>query len=193
MHLTEIKDDDQSSSESDDDVGDPTSDSDPNPTLDTKYIYCSAWVDPVAKRAANALNSEKATMVMVSDGSVKDITTGGTWAWALIWRDLCTEEMSPWGIEGSGREKVRGLDTAEAHSYRMEALGLLSALRFLRTEIKWNVKLDWYIDSDEAKKHHSFLAHQHQLVDTYCACKHYVARSMQQDMLFGNNAKDIPV
>jgi hypothetical protein len=89
----------------------------------------------------------------VSDGSVKDNQQGGTFAWAIIkekvQHGLQPMEYVPTGVEAYGREDlpITKLPTEEAHSYRMEALGLLSALKFLRTEIQWTGTLDWHIDS----------------------------------------------
>ena len=37
--------------------------------------------------------------------------------------------------------------TEEVHSYRMEALGLLSGLMHLRTVVKWEGTIEWHMDS----------------------------------------------
>ena len=88
---------------------------------------------------------ESNTLSGVSDGSVRDSNCQGTWAWALI---RCTHDNAePIGIDGRGREYVEGLDTQEAHSYRMEAIGLLSALHYVRKNLHWKGKLNWYMDS----------------------------------------------
>jgi hypothetical protein len=88
---------------------------------------------------------ESNTLSGVSDGSVRDSNCQGTWAWALI---RCTQDNAePIGIDGRGREYVEGLDTQEAHSYRMEAIGLLSALHYVRKNLHWKGKLNWYMDS----------------------------------------------
>ena len=104
-------------------------------------------------------HDENNRLAGVSDGSVRDSREQGTWAWALLEYDERRENSTPllWGIEGKGREYVEGLDTHEVHSYRMEALGLLSALQYVRSELKWKGKLDWYMDSQA-------------VIDTFAKC-----------------------
>ena len=104
-------------------------------------------------------HDENNRLAGVSDGSVRDSREQGTWAWALLEYDERQENSTPllWGIEGKGREYVEGLDTHEEHSYRMEALGLLSALQYVRSELKWKGKLDWYMDSQA-------------VIDTFAKC-----------------------
>ena len=69
-----------------------------------------------------------------SDGSVLDSNDQGTWAWTIMTLD---ESPEPWGVQNRGREWVEGLETQETHSYRMEALGLLSALTYIRVRQNW--------------------------------------------------------
>jgi ribonuclease HI len=47
--------------------------------------------------------------------------------------------------------------TEEVHSYRMEALGLLSGLMHLRTLVKWEGTVEWHMDSKS-------------VIDTYKKC-----------------------
>ena len=65
-----------------------------------------------------------------------DSNDQGTWAWTIMTLD---ESPEPWGMQSRGREWVEGLETQETHLYRMEALGLLSALTYIRVR--------WYMDS----------------------------------------------
>ena len=82
---------------------------------------------------------------------------GGAYAWHVFTKDQFGKCI-PWEIEGVGREHVgkiivgltpaqRPLDTMEAHSYRMEALALLSGLVFMRVDIQWQGHITWYTDS----------------------------------------------
>ena len=95
---------------------------------------------------------ENAVVEGVSDGSVKDISYRGTWAWALLYRDHRNLPQL-WGIEAIGKDNVskieqtKCLDTSEIHSYRMEALGILAGLMFLRYAIEWKGKVIWHTDS----------------------------------------------
>jgi len=79
-----------------------------------------------------------------SDGSVLDSNDQGTWAWTIMTSGKTPEPM---GIHGRGREWVNGLETQETHSYRMEALGLLSALTYIRIRLRWKGKIQWHMDS----------------------------------------------
>ena len=78
-------------------------------------------------------NDDTQVLHGASDGSVKDCHSGGTYAWALL--NKVGEVYEPTGAEAVGWENMEDdkLPTQEAHSYRMEAIGLLSALMFLRT------------------------------------------------------------
>ena len=95
---------------------------------------------------------ENAVVEGASDGSVKDISYRGTWAWALLYRDNRNLPQL-WGIEAIGKDNVskieqtKCLDTSEIHSYRMEALGILAGLMFLRYAIEWKGKVIWHTDS----------------------------------------------
>ncbi|HIB78287.1 MAG TPA: hypothetical protein EYO58_11915, partial [Flavobacteriales bacterium] len=100
------------------------------------------------------------TICAVSDGSVRDGQTGGTFAWALIHKgaDDMYEQI---GVEAMGRERwgETKLATHEAHSYRMEALGLLSVLHYLRTEMQWQGSVEVHMDSKS-------------VIDTYKKCRY---------------------
>ena len=87
--------------------------------------------------------NENNVIAGASDGSVRDYRKQGTWAWTL----MTQYEPQPWGIQGKGREWVTGSETQETHSYRTEAIGLLSALTFIRTELRWKGKVSWHMDS----------------------------------------------
>ena len=65
----------------------------------------------------------------VSDGSVRESQEEGTFAWALLHK-TSSNTYEPIGVTAQGWEGLYStkLPTHEVHSYRMEALGLLSAL-----------------------------------------------------------------
>ena len=95
------------------------------------------------------------TIEVVSDGSVKDNLYRGTWAWALVRRDKNNRPYKL-GIEATGKESIGGvtqigknidLHTKELHSYRMEAMALLSGLNYLRRVIQWEGTVTWHTDS----------------------------------------------
>ena len=95
------------------------------------------------------------TMWVASDGSVLDSHTGGTWAWHLL--NKIGEKYTRWGVEAVGVEwlgkaviQMEGpppLDTLQSHSYRTEALAVLSGLTFLRVELEWKGTVEWHTDS----------------------------------------------
>jgi len=64
------------------------------------------------------------------------------------------------GVSAQGWEGLYStkLPTQEVHSYRMEALGLLSVLTYLRKEIRWKGKIEWHIDSQS-------------VIDTFRVCE----------------------
>jgi len=95
----------------------------------------------------DSANDSTQTLHGVSDGSVKDCQMGGTFAWALLTK--AGDVYQPTGADAVGWEDLDEdkLPTQEVHSYRMEAIGLLSVLTFLRTEIKWKGKLEWHMDA----------------------------------------------
>ena len=99
----------------------------------------------------------KQKLYVASNGSVLDTQHGGSYAWHLFHKDE-TGICVPWGIEGIGREhlgklqiglvgKHRPLETKESHSYRMEAVALLSGLVYLREETQWLGTVEWHTDS----------------------------------------------
>jgi hypothetical protein len=66
------------------------------------------------------------------------------------------EQYYKWDVEAVGRESFNKhrtennpgtLDTHQAHSYRMEALAVLSGLTFLRRQLSWKGKVEWHTDS----------------------------------------------
>ena len=87
--------------------------------------------------------NENNVIAGASDGSVTDYRKQGTWAWTI----MTQYEPQPWGIQGKGREWITGSETQETHSYRTEAIGLLSALIFIRKELRWKEKVSWHMDS----------------------------------------------
>ena len=91
----------------------------------------------------NAVNK---TLMAVSDGSVRDGTQGGTWAWSIIDYDE-QGNLIPIGIIGKGRERASLLITQPTHSYRMEALGLLSLMTFARYDLKWEGGIELHMDN----------------------------------------------
>ena len=105
-------------------------------------------------------------IVIVSDGSVRNQIKEGTFAWHVAERnkkntknvnipsnnEKNTYTYSYFGIEGAGREIIpeeesNKLTTKEIHSYRMEAMALLSGLLYLRKKIKWKGTVEWHTDS----------------------------------------------
>ena len=84
----------------------------------------------------------------VSSGSVRESQEAGTFAWALLHK-TSSHTYEPIGATAQGWEGLYStkLPTHEVHSYRMEALGLLSAFTFLRKEIRWTGKVEWHLDS----------------------------------------------
>ena len=95
----------------------------------------------------------------VSDGSVRESQEEGTFAWALL-NKKDDDTYEPMGVSAQGWEGFycTKLPTQEVHSYRMEALGLLSVLTYLRKEIRWKGKIEWHIDSQS-------------VIDTFRVCE----------------------
>ena len=126
------------------------------------YFACPTRLTDLHMRASDNTQS----ICIASDGTVTDQQMGGAYAWHIFTKDQFGQCI-PWQIEGVGREHIgtiivgltpeqRPLDTMEAHSYRMEALALLSGLVFMRVDIKWQGHITWYTDSqaviDTSKK-----------------------------------------
>ena len=126
------------------------------------YYACPRRLTDLHMRA----NDSTQRICIASDGTVTDQQMGGAYAWHVFTKDQFGQCI-PWQIEGVGREHIgkitvgltpeqRPLDTMEAHSYRMEALALLSGLVFMRVDIKWQGHITWYTDSqaviDTSKK-----------------------------------------
>lgn len=91
---------------------------------------------------------------VVSDGSVKNKDMRGTYAWAILKRNnnnLQWTNVEGWGMDHiktrNGRKYQYGIYTKQLHSYRMEAMGLLSGMIFLRYTLKWKGTVKWYLDS----------------------------------------------
>ena len=104
--------------------------------------------------------TRKAKIVGCSDGSVYDSMIGGGYAWGLYERQQnCT--LTNIGVTGIGRETAAGLEVNSVHSYRVEAMGILAGLTFLR-ERKWRGSIEWHTDclgainTREKIKHHKY-------------------------------------
>ena len=91
-------------------------------------------------------NNKNETLMAVSDGSVRNGTQGGTWAWSIIDTDK-QGNLNPVGIIGMGRERASKLATQTTHSYRMEALGLLSLMTAARYDLQWKGEVELYMDN----------------------------------------------
>ena len=93
-------------------------------------------------------------LIVVSDGSVKNKDMRGTYAWALlktIQNKLQWAHIEGWGMDSvntkTGKKRQYETYTKELHSYRMEAMGLLSGLIFLRYTLRWKGTVEWHMDS----------------------------------------------
>ena len=129
------------------------------PTIDNEGLwYLSGDAEPYAALLDRA-NSTEDTIHGVSDGSVRESQEEGTFAWALLHK-IDGNTYEPMGVSAQGWEGLYStkLPTQEVHSYRMEALGLLSVLTYLRTEIRWKGKVEWHIDSKS-------------VIDTFAICE----------------------
>jgi hypothetical protein len=80
------------------------------------------------------------TITIVSDGSVRDSTFRGTWAWSLVMEEEGKPVLA--GLCSVGKETITNsnLLTDEKHSYRMEALALLDGLTYLKNGVSWKGK-----------------------------------------------------
>ena len=92
--------------------------------------------------------SDTQVMWVASEGLVLDSHTGETWAWVFLQKR--GEKYYKWEVEAVGRESFykhrtknnpETLDTHQAHSYRMEALAVLSGLTFLGRQLSWKGKV----------------------------------------------------
>ena len=115
------------------------------------------WTHPVER--IKRKNKTDETLMAESDGSVRNGTQGGTWAWSIIEYDKQVN-LNPMGIIGRGREKTPQLDTQMTHSYRMEALGLLSLMTYARYDLQWKGEIDLHMDNKG-------------VIQTYTKCGHW--------------------
>ena len=83
-------------------------------------------------------------IVGCSDGSVYDHKLAGGYAWALYER-LPDGTLRHIGVTGLGREICNGLEVNSIHSYRMEAVGILAPLTYLK-QAGWKGTIEWYTD-----------------------------------------------
>ena len=116
-------------------------------------LYCSKVSMDALHELKWHAQYEHNVITGASDGSVRDYRHQGTWAWTI----MTTDPPEPWPIQGRGREYITGTETQETHSYRMEALGLLSALTFIRQKLHWTGNVVWYMDSQS-------------VIDTFSTC-----------------------
>jgi len=110
-------------------------------------------IDPTTihnlKQDASQLNI---CITIVSDGSVRDSSYRGTWAWSLVMVERNNPTLA--GVTAVGKETLgeQSLVTAEQHSYRMEAMTLLDGLTYMKNEIDWKGTIEWYTDSESIIK-----------------------------------------
>ena len=97
----------------------------------------------------NIATNPDVTIVIGSDGSVRNSIQMGTFVWTVAIKE--NGIFQPIGLECRGKEYVYGLEIHENHSYRMESLALLSGLTYFHQELKWKGKLEWYTDAKSVK------------------------------------------
>jgi hypothetical protein len=97
------------------------------------------WTGPEANEYILQNENSTTTLHIASDGMVRDSQTRGNWSWFAFLRKengSCKKmEYETVGTEVLPQQLKHY--TEEVHSYRMEALGLLSGLMHLRTVVKW--------------------------------------------------------
>ena len=118
------------------------------------------WTGPEANDYILQNANSTTILHIASDGTVRDSQKRGNWSWFAFLRKL-NGSYEKNGYEAVGTEVLpQQLKhyTEEVHSYRMEALGLLSGLMHLRTVVNWKGTLEWHMDSksviDKYKKCH---------------------------------------
>jgi hypothetical protein len=90
-------------------------------------------------------NTKDNTIYMYSDGSVRYMTKEGTYAWVVA-NKTKNGQVKMSNIRAIGKEKLSKLECVKIHSYRTEALALMTGLMYLK-ERKWKGNIQWYTDS----------------------------------------------
>ena len=96
-------------------------------------------------KAVDKMNQPDQCLQMYSDGSVKNMMKDGTYAWMVAKKNKKGTLIRS-KIRAMGKEQVSSIECVRIHSYRAEAIGLLSGLMFLQ-HIKWVGKVEWHTDS----------------------------------------------
>jgi len=113
------------------------------PTMGKLTTHHETW-GGLMRRA----NNTNEILTVVSDGSVRDFTRRGTWAWSIVTKGA-PHGLKLGKLSAVGKETIQHQDllTRETFSYRMEAMALLGGLTYLHEHIKWKGKVQWHTDS----------------------------------------------
>ena len=96
-------------------------------------------------QALAKMNQSNQCLQMYSDGSVKIMLKAGTYVWMVAKKNQAGKLVRS-KIRAIGKEVVSQIECARIHSYRAEAIGLLSGLKFLQ-HVEWKGQVKRHTDS----------------------------------------------
>jgi ribonuclease HI len=119
-----------------------------SPSMGKMRICATAW-----GKIMTQAKDPTSTLMVVSDGSVRDHTRRGTWAWSIVTKGG-THGIQLGKVRSVGKESIQHTDlrTRETFSYRMEAMALLDGLTYLHNTVHWTGKVEWHTDSEAVIK-----------------------------------------